>query len=60
MNPSEMQATIEEIRREWHQLCMLATEPGSDPVHPDSVVERDDPPTTGRVTDADVETLIED
>jgi len=54
MNPSEMQAIIDRLRWDLHNLCMMATEPGQTPVHPKGTVDRDKTPITKQATGEEV------
>jgi hypothetical protein len=58
MTPEEMQATIDRLRRTTQNLCLISTEPGQTPVHPEETIERDGTPTTHRASDDEVESVL--
>jgi hypothetical protein len=57
MTPSEMQATIDRLRRTAQNLCLIASEPGQTPVHPHETIAREEVPTT-RATADEVESVL--
>lgn len=58
MNPSEMQETIDGLRWDLHNLCMLASEPHQTPVHPTGTINRDEVSATQCASDEEVEPVL--
>ena len=59
-DPIDMQASIDDMRRDLHTLVAIATEPGIDPVHPQGTIDRREVPVSRCATDADVDAVLED